>query len=145
MKKLTKEFYNNKKKCRKSESRKTAKTTTKTTTTRSSRRNVEHIVDTLKPEILIRLSKWLELQTKINCLPPDKKDKLNKLLSERHCGKNCKDCESDICLADSGDEESCPFNLIRKILKTEINEKSSFVVSTDQTAYFQIKDLLEKL
>lgn len=90
-------------------------------------------------------SKWLELKSIIDCLPPDKKDKLDKILSDRKCGKNCKDHNTDLCLADSGDEESCPFNLIRKILKTEITERSAFVLSTDQTPYFQIKDLLNKL
>lgn len=94
---------------------------------------------------MLRLSKWLELKSKIDCLPPDKKDKLNKILSERHCGKDCKDQQSDICLLDSGDEESCPYNLLRKILKTKITEKSQFVLSTDQTVYFQIQDLLNKL
>lgn len=148
MKRLTKEFYDNTKKSRKSDSRKTTRTkTAKSTakTTRRSRRNAEQIVDTLKPEILIRLSKWLELKSTIDCLPPDKKDTLDKLLSNRKCGKNCKDYNKNVCLADSGDEQSCPFNLIRTLLKSEINERSSFVLSTDQTAYFQIKDLLEKL
>ena len=149
MKKLTKEFYDKKKKSRKSESRKTKTKSTKSTkttkTTTRSRRTTEQIVDALKPEILIRLSKWIELKSTIDCLPPDKKDTLEKILSDRKCDKNCKDQQSDICLEDSGDEESCPFNLIRKILKTEITERSAFVLSTDQTVYFQIKDLLNKL
>ena len=94
---------------------------------------------------MIRLSKWIELKSIIDCLPPDKKENLDKILSDRQCGKDCKDYNTDLCLLDSGDEESCAFNLIRKILKTEITEKSHFVLSTDQTAYFQIQDLLKKL
>ena len=135
MKKLTKDYYDNKKKSKKSESRRTGRRTTRTTQT----------LDKLKPEILLRLSKWLDLQSTLNCLPPDKKDKLNKILSERHCSKDCKECETNICLYDSGDEDSCPFNLIRTILKSDITEKSTFVISTDQTPYFQIQDLLNKL
>lgn len=145
MNKLTKEFYDDKKSKDKKSKKSASRRTQKTTSRRTSRRNVEQIVDTLKPEILLRLSKWLELKSIIDCLPPDKKDKLDKILSERHCGKDCKDCNTDLCLIDSGDEEACPYNLIRKILKTEITEKSQIVLSTDQTAYFQIQDLLKKL